>query len=267
MAVLAPSNAELAFKLYLEIGVATDLLAYSTKQHYRSASVEFTSIAYDFLTQAFLVYEDQVLESAAQIRSITSIVGSLLCCKTFEKTDYEALITKTAQYAAKLLKKQDQCRMVCLCSRLFYLGGKDVSSSVLPRRPCCFIRRQHLLTVCCFTNQDINTYRNPQRVLECLQRGLKIADACTMSSSSNVLLFVEILDYYVYYYEIENPVITDKFVSGLIALINEHFDSIGMSGSSTMLETRAYYGQIINQIKRKQTEDGKNKERFGLIVC
>jgi vacuolar protein sorting-associated protein 35 len=135
VAVLAPSNAELAFKLYLEIGVATDLLAYSTKQHYRSASVEFTSIAYDFLTQAFLVYEDQVSESAAQIRSITSIVGSLLCCKTFEKTDYEALITKTAQYAAKLLKKQDQCRMVCLCSRLFYLGGKDVSSSVCHAGP------------------------------------------------------------------------------------------------------------------------------------
>lgn len=132
VAVLAPSNAELAFKLYLEIAVATDLLAYSTKQHHRSASIEFTSISYDFLTQAFLVYEDQISESAAQIRSITAIVGSLLCCKTFEKTDYEALITKTAQYAAKLLKKQDQCRMVCLCSRLFYLGGKDVVS----HRPC-----------------------------------------------------------------------------------------------------------------------------------
>ena len=132
VAVLAPSNAELAFKLFLEIAVATDLLAYSTKQHHRSASVEFTSISYDFLTQAFLIYEDQISESAAQIRSITSIVGSLLCCKTFEKTDYEALITKTAQYAAKLLKKQDQCRMVCLCSRLFYLGGKDVSSLLPP---------------------------------------------------------------------------------------------------------------------------------------
>jgi vacuolar protein sorting-associated protein 35 len=87
-----------------------------------------------------------------------------------------------------------------------------------------------------------------------------------MSSSSNVLLFVEILDYYVYYYEVENPVITDKFVSGLIALINEHFDSIGMTGSTTMSETRAYYGQIINQIKRKQMEAG-SKERYGLIVC
>lgn len=116
------------------------------------------------------------------------------------------------------------------------------------------------------TNQDVNAYRNPQRVLECLQRGLKIADACSMSSSSNVQLFVEILDYYVYYYEIENPSITDKFVSGLIALINEHFESIGVTGSTSIAETRAFYEQILDQIKRKKTKDG-TKERFGLIVC
>ena len=116
------------------------------------------------------------------------------------------------------------------------------------------------------TNQDANAYRNPQRVLECLQRGLKIADACSMSSSSNVQLFVEILDYYVYYYEIENPSITDKFVSGLIALINEHFESIGVTGSTTIAETRAYYEQILDQIKRKKNEN-RTKERFGLIVC
>ena len=116
------------------------------------------------------------------------------------------------------------------------------------------------------TNQDVNAYRNPQRVLECLQRGLKIADACSMSSSSNVQLFVEILDYYVYYYEIENPSITDKFVSGLIALINEHFESVGVTGSTSIAETRAYYEQILDQIMRKKTKDG-TKERFGLIVC
>jgi vacuolar protein sorting-associated protein 35 len=103
------------------------LLAHYTREHFRSASSEFTSIAYDFLTQAFLVYEDKISESSAQIYAITSIVGSLLSCRTFEKSDYEALITKTAQYAAKLLKKPDQCRMVCLCSRLFFVGEKDVS--------------------------------------------------------------------------------------------------------------------------------------------
>ena len=84
-----------------------------------------------------------------------------------------------------------------------------------------------------------------------------------MTSSINVQLFVEILDYYVYYYEIENPSITDKFVSGLIALINEHFDSIGISGSSAISDSRAYYGHIIDKIKKKKVDD----ERFSLIVC
>ena len=130
-AILAPINPELAFKLYLEIATATDLLAFSIKSSSASSSTEFSSIAYDFLTQAFLVYEDEVTESNAQVRAITSIVGTLLSCRTFEKTDYEALITKTAQYSAKLLKKPDQCRMVCLCSRLFYAGDKDVSSFCL----------------------------------------------------------------------------------------------------------------------------------------
>lgn len=239
VAMLVPSDPALAFKLYLEIAVATDLLADSTQKFHPSSSGEFCSIAYDFITQAFLVYEDEITESDAQVRAITAIVGSLLSCKTFEMTDYEALITKTAQYAAKLLKKPDQCRMVCLCSRLFYVGGKD----------------------------DANTYRNPQRVLECLQRGLKIADACSMTSSANVQLFVEILDFYVHYYEIENPAITDKFVSGLIALINEHFDSIGgATGSTAVAEARVYYGQILDWIRRKKAEDG-TRERFGLIVC
>jgi vacuolar protein sorting-associated protein 35 len=81
-----------------------------------------------------------------------------------------------------------------------------------------------------------------------------------------VHLFVEILDYYVYYYEIKNPVITDKFVSGLIALINEHFDSIGVTGLMAISETRVYYTRILSEIKRKKVEEC-TKERFCLIVC
>jgi len=238
VAILAPINPELAFKLYLEIAAATDLLSFSVKTSSASSSTEFSSIAYDFLTQAFLVYEDEITDSAAQVRAITSIVGTLLSCRTFEKTDYEALITKTAQYSAKLLKKPDQCRMVCLCSRLFYAGGKDA----------------------------VNTYHNPQRVLECLQRGLKIADACSRQSSSNIQLFVEILDYYVYYYEVGNPAITDKFVSGLIALVNEHLQSVGVTSSTAIAETRAHYAQIVDLVKKKKIEK-ETAERFGLIVC
>mmetsp|Transcript_18346 Transcript_18346/g.37558 ORF Transcript_18346/g.37558 Transcript_18346/m.37558 type:complete len:340 (-) Transcript_18346:1241-2260(-) len=237
VSMITPNNPELGFKLYLEVAVATDSLAFSTQLDFKNASKEFSSISYDFITQALLVYEDEITESKAQIQAITSVVGSLLSCKTFERTDYEALITKTAQYSAKLLKKPDQCRMVCLCSRLFYVGGKDA----------------------------IHSYRNPQRVLECLQRGLKIADACSMASASNVQLFVEILDYYVYYYDIENPVITDKFVSGLIALINEHLDSAG-AASAAISETKVYYASILSKIRKKKAEKD-TAERYGKIVC
>ena len=92
VAILSPPNPNLAFKLYLEMAVATDFIAHSTHPNHQSVSSELTSIAYDFLTQAFLIYEDNISDSAAQTRAITSIVGSLLSCKSFEKTDYESLI-------------------------------------------------------------------------------------------------------------------------------------------------------------------------------
>eukprot|EP00984_Skeletonema_dohrnii_P025560 scaffold14728_cov100-Skeletonema_dohrnii-CCMP3373.AAC.6 len=118
--------------------------------------------------------------------------------------------------------------MVCLCSRLFYAGGKDAVA--------------------------VNTYHNPQRVLECLQRGLKIADACSRQSSANIQLFVEILDYYVYYYEVGNPAITDKFVTEC------------WSDKVCGCCWKAHYGQIVDLIKKKKVEK-ETAERFGLIVC
>jgi hypothetical protein len=78
-------------------------------------------------------------------------------------------------------------------------------------------------------------YNDCDRVLECMQRSLKIA------SVSNPNLFVDILDRsvvllraqifhlhsrnvdhrYIYYFENDNPVIHVRYLSGLIALINE----------------------------------------------
>ena len=52
-------NPELAFKFYIEIAIATDLLASSAGSINKDSAIEFSSIAYDFMTQAFLVYEDE----------------------------------------------------------------------------------------------------------------------------------------------------------------------------------------------------------------
>lgn len=44
-------------------------------------------------------------------------------------------------------------------------------------------------------------------MLECLQRALRVADAC-MDTAVSVELFVEILNRYVYYYEQENEAVS-----------------------------------------------------------
>lgn len=46
-------------------------------------------------------------------------------------------------------------------------------------------------------------YRDGKRVLECLQRALRVADSC-MEQSTSIELFVEILDRYVYYFDQQN---------------------------------------------------------------
>ena len=46
-------------------------------------------------------------------------------------------------------------------------------------------------------------YRDGKRVLECLQRALRVADAC-MDTAVSVELFVEILNRYLYYYDQQN---------------------------------------------------------------
>jgi hypothetical protein len=46
-------------------------------------------------------------------------------------------------------------------------------------------------------------YRDGKRVLECLQRALRVADSC-METATSIELFVEILDRYVYYFDQKN---------------------------------------------------------------
>lgn len=185
------------------------------------------------LLQASILYEDELTDSKAQVRALLSMVGTLIACRNFSQEDFDTLITKTTQYAAKLLKKPDQCRMVTLCSHLFWVGKAD----------------------------DPKHYHDDRRVLECLQRSLRIAYEC-MSSSVNVHLFVEILDQYLYYFETENDAITEKYISGLIALVNEHIDNMDMSEQRS--EVEAHYRNTLAHIRRMQ-QNSKTAEKFAAI--
>jgi len=123
--MLSKGNPELGVKLYLQTSLAADNM-FNTDEDSAAKDI-FQKIVCELLTQAFSLYEEEISDSKAQQRCIVNMVGNLLACQSVSNRDYENFITKAAQYAAKLTKKQDQCEMVALCSHLFYSMGKEVS--------------------------------------------------------------------------------------------------------------------------------------------
>lgn len=111
-------------------------------------------------------------------------------------------------------------------------------------------------------------YQNPQRTLECLQRSLKLADASATAAPSNVTLFVDLLENYVYFFEENNPVITEAYISGLVALIWEHLESMnGLLGAdaTSVADAKTHFNQVIQYIEGKKSEE-ETAERFAKIV-
>ncbi|KAF9434971.1 Vacuolar protein sorting-associated protein 35 [Entomortierella beljakovae] len=201
-------NSDVVLRLFLLAGQSAD-------------ECGFEDICYEFFVQAFTIYEESISESKAQFQAITLMVGTLQTTSCFTADQYDTLITKCALHGAKLLKKPDQCRAVYTCSHLWWgtmiVGEEDGEAVTEP-------------------------YRDGRRVLECLQKALKIADSC-MDSVTNVELFVEILNRYIYYFEKQNEAVTVKYLNGLIDLINTNLGNMEnpdqhppSSNSSSLLE-------------------------------
>jgi vacuolar protein sorting-associated protein 35 len=187
------------------------------------------SVAYEFITQAFVLYEEQISDSQVQFSSLQAIVGTLYEMHIFSEENYDTLITKTALHASKLLKKSDQCRAIYMVSHLFWCPAEN------------------------------KAYKNGKRVLECLQKALKVADAC-MDSSSNIFLFVEILNQYLFYFEYDCDAVNIQYLSGLIALINTNIVNMDASSDSDTSKTVAHYQNTLSYIKWKTETDPRYKE-------
>ncbi|GLD96807.1 hypothetical protein PINS_up005490 [Pythium insidiosum] len=182
------------------------------------------AIAYEFITQAFIVYEDQLTHSRDQWQALELMITSVRATANLSPSNYEVLATKTTQYAAKLLKKTDQTSMVLSCAHLFWHPS----------------------------------HQDGKRVLECLQRSLRIADACGSGGSSTnggsssivqVPLFLDILESYIYFFEAKTPAVTAQYLQGLLALVREHLEN--MEHGATRAECEVRYRDIRRYIDSK----------------
>ncbi len=79
---------------------------------------EVEELGYQFASQALVLYQDQLTDAESKFRAITVIIGTLQRAIFFSPDNFETLITNTVQYCAKLLRKQDQCRALLMCTHL-----------------------------------------------------------------------------------------------------------------------------------------------------
>lgn len=180
--ISTPSTADLCLRLFVSAGQIADQTGHE-------------EVAYEFFAQAFTVYEESISDSRAQFQAVCVIAGALHSTRGFGRENYDTLITKAALHGSKLLKKPDQCRAVYLASHLWWAteARKDEEDGAQAGE-----------------EKGKELYRDGKRVLECLQRALRVADAC-MDTAVSVELFVEILNRYVYYFDQENEAVSPHY--------------------------------------------------------
>ncbi|MCJ1425471.1 Vacuolar protein sorting-associated protein 35 [Sticta canariensis] len=208
--------ADLCLRLFISCGQVAD-------------QTGFEEVAYEFFAQAFTIYEEAVSDSRAQFQAVCVIAGALHGTRGFGKENYDTLITKCALHGSKLLKKPDQCRAVYLASHLWW--AVEISAKG--------------------EEDSKNLYRDGKRVLECLQRALRVADAC-MDTAVSVELFVEILNRYVYYFDQQNETVTTKYLNGLIELIHSNLQT--NQESSSLDNPKRHFQRTLDYITSRDYE-------------
>nr|CAD1841817.1 unnamed protein product [Ananas comosus var. bracteatus] len=212
---------ELALRLFLQCAEAAN-------------DCDLEPVAYEFFTQAFILYEEEIADSKAQVTAIHLIIGTLQRMNVFGVENRDTLTHKTTGYSAKLLKKPDQCRAVYACSHLFWVDDQD-------------------------------GIKDGERVLLCLKRALRIANAvqqmasATRGGSGSVTLFIEILNKYLYFFEKGNPQITSSVIQGLIELIVTE-----MQGESATSDPSAdaFFASTLRYIQYQKQKGGSMGEKY-----
>ncbi|XP_034931570.1 vacuolar protein sorting-associated protein 35B [Populus alba] len=215
---------ELALRLYLQCAQAAN-------------DYDLEPVAYEFFTQAFILYEEEVVDSKAQVTAMHLIIGALQRMNVLGVENRDTLTHKATGYSAKLLKRPDQCRAVYACSHLFWVDEKD-------------------------------GIKDGERVLLCLKRALRIANAAQQmanavsGTSGPVTLLVEILNKYLYFFEKGNPQVTSAAIQGLVELITNEMQSDSTTPDPA---SEAFFASTIRYIQFQKQKGGVVGEKFGPI--
>ncbi|XP_026333733.1 vacuolar protein sorting-associated protein 35 [Hyposmocoma kahamanoa] len=183
--------AELPLRLYLQGALAISEIGFANHE----------TIAYEYLSQAFSLYEDEISDSKAQLAAITLIIATFEQINCFGAENAEPMRTQCALAASKLLKKPDQSRAVALCAHLFWKGNKDGKPWEL---------------------------NDASRALDCLKKAARVAQQC-MDGGVQAQLLAELLGRYALLRERGNASLTTNLIDAIIQKIREELANLDQS--------------------------------------
>ncbi|KAJ1665590.1 retromer complex subunit Vps35 [Coemansia sp. RSA 1813] len=226
--------AELALQLFLMSAQAA-----SMSPAFRGESA-LEEAAYEFIVQAFTVYEEHINESRAQYQSLMLVINALHASRNFSAENYETLAAKCVQHGSRLLKRPDQTRLAYACAQLWWKTLPDSELIPPPTDPGqdeAEVERVHAERVE-LEKRAIEQHNNGDKVLAHLQRSLKVADSC-LDPVLSVRLFVELLNQSAVHYERRCLAVTPKYINDLIDLIRTSISNIEAFDTSAPEPTRA----------------------------
>ncbi|KAL1230226.1 Vacuolar protein sorting-associated protein [Trichinella pseudospiralis] len=177
--------------------------------------------AYEFMAQAFAIYEEEISVSKEKLAAIILIAGTLQRMTCFGEDDHERLRDQCRLAASKLISKSSQCRAVATCAHLFW------SSRIADR------------------DQPMH---DGEQVVNCLKKCLQIASQC-MDPCAQVQLFTEILDHYVYFAEDGCKEIATHQLNELIAKIRETLLQLEPSSDSEQIQR--HFNNSVEHLREK----------------
>jgi len=82
-------------------------------------SEECEKLAEKYLNQILSIYQDELADSDMKFKTLTLIIGTLEKITILTPESFAGLAKKVIHHCTKLLKKQDQCKSILMCSHVF----------------------------------------------------------------------------------------------------------------------------------------------------
>ncbi|KZV60603.1 vacuolar protein sorting-associated protein 35 [Peniophora sp. CONT] len=258
----------------------------------------FQDLTYDLYVDAFTVYEESISESRAQLQAIALIIGTLQGARVFNTNNYDTLITKAALHGAKLLKKPHQAQAVHLASHMWWQeatstagveevegdgegGDKTKKDATPPKSPAPATKEKGVVEGDDEGDTDADNkpaypHQDSKRVLECLQKSLRIANSAT-EDVVKTQLYADALDQYIFYLDRGASAVTPKFVTHLVELVTSTIDTITapdarptaglLEGVHTPDAIARHFRNTLVYISHKKAlaEEGKANERWNEV--